>query len=323
MSTNEDSQPIHPAYETLRQVLPHAAVLLANNPGAMELDGTNTWILRDEPSRREAIVVDPGPKDFAHTQRIIEEAGTVTAIVVTHRHADHTDGVKRLYDLTGAPVYALDPEHRLGTEGLIEGSVLSGAGIAISVLLTPGHSSDSISLTLGEPGATEAVLTGDMVLGRGTTVVAFPDGELGPYLESIERLRGLGALPVLPGHGPELTSMERIAAYYLNHRRERLEQVRAARAAMGLDKTAREIVEVVYSDVPEPVKRAAASSTKAQLAYLDLQDGRTPQSGRLAYASEEEVARDEAEDVIRKAEQEAKEQAKEEAFFAAEAAKQR
>ncbi|MDR1999718.1 MAG: MBL fold metallo-hydrolase [Frankiaceae bacterium] len=298
--------PAHPAYERLRQVLPHAAMLLANNPGAYELDGTNTWLLRDDPSRREAIVIDPGPEDWDHSRRIVEEAGRVVSIVITHRHGDHTEGVKKLVELTGAPVFALDPAHRLGTEGLVEGSMISGAGVAVSVMLTPGHSSDSTSLVLGEPGAPEAVLTGDMVLGRGTTVIGYPDGELETYLESMERLRGLGALPVLPGHGPELTSIQDIAAYYLTHRRERLDQVRQARARLGLDKTARQIVEVVYTDVPESVKGAATSSTKAQLAYLDIQDGRVPQSGRLAYASEEEVAKEEAERAAAKAKSDAR-----------------
>lgn len=297
----------HPAYEVLRPVLPHAAVLLANNPGVMELEGTNTWVLRDEPSRREAIIVDPGPLDEHHIQRIVEEAGTVAAIVLTHRHDDHTGGAKRLHELTHAPVYAVDPKFQLGSEGLVEGDVLSGAGIDVHVMETPGHTTDSISLLLGAPGEPEAILTGDMVLGRGTTVVAFPDGALEPYLASIDRMRMLGDVPVLPGHGPELTSIAQIAAYYLDHRRERLEQVRRARAELGLDATARQIVEVVYTDVPEQVKRAATSSTKAQLAFLDMQDGRDQQTGRLAYATEDEVAADEAEDARRKAAKEARE----------------
>lgn len=290
------SEPMaHPAYERLRQVLPHAAVLLADNPGAMELEGTNTWVLRDDPARREAIIVDPGPLLEPHLQRIIEESGVVKAIVVTHRHDDHTGGAKRLSELTGAPVYAVDPTFRLGTEGLGEGDVLSAAGIDVHIMATPGHTTDSVSLLLGAPGAPEGILTGDMVLGRGTTVVAFPDGALEPYLASIDRMRMLGEIPVLPGHGPELTSIADIAAYYLSHRTERLAQVRAARARIGLDATARQIVDLVYADVAENVKRAAAASTKAQLAYLDLQDGREPQSGRLAYATEAEAQADEAE----------------------------
>jgi glyoxylase-like metal-dependent hydrolase (beta-lactamase superfamily II) len=296
----------YPAYEVLRPVLPHAAVLLANNPGTMELEGTNTWLLRDEPTRREAVVVDPGPLMESHLQRIVEEAGSVKAIVLTHRHDDHTGGAKRLHEMTGAPVYAVDPTFRLGSEGLGEGDVLSGAGIDVHVMLTPGHTTDSVSLLLGAPGEPEAILTGDMVLGRGTTVVAFPDGALEPYLASIDRMRMLGNVPVLPGHGPELTSIGDIAAYYLEHRRDRLRQVREARERLGLQATARQIVEVVYTDVPDAVKRAATSSTKAQLAYLDMQDGREQQSGRQAYASEEEVAADEAEDARRKAEKEAK-----------------
>ena len=317
---SSDSIPQHPAYERLRQVLPHAAMLLADNPGAFELDGTNTWLLRDDPARREAIVVDPGPEDWHHSRRIVQEAGTVVSIVITHRHGDHTEGIKKLVELTGAPVYALDPQYRLGTEGLVEGGVLQGAGIALSAMLTPGHSTDSLSLVLGEPGSPEAVLTGDMVLGRGTTVISYPDGELATYLESMERLRGLGHLPVLPGHGPELTSIQDIAGYYLSHRLERLAQVRAARERIGLDRTAREIVDVVYTDIAEATKYAATLSTKAQLAYLDLQDGRAPQTGRLAYATEDEVARQEAEAATRSVETEAKLARKRLEWAAAEAA---
>lgn len=316
-STANAEQLAYPAYEQLRQILPHAAVLLANNPGAMELEGTNTWILRDEPTRREAIIVDPGPLLESHLQRIIEESGVVKAIVLTHRHDDHTGGAKRLHELTGAPVYAVDETFRLGTEGLGEGDVLSAAGIDVHIMATPGHTTDSVSLLLGAPGAPEGILTGDMVLGRGTTVVAFPDGALEPYLASIDRMRMLGDVPVLPGHGPELTSIGEIAAYYLSHRRERLAQVRAARERLGLDATARQIVEVVYAEVADNVKRAATASTKAQLAYLDMQDSREQQSGRLAYASEAEVAADEAEDAKRKAEKAEREAAEKSATDAA------
>jgi glyoxylase-like metal-dependent hydrolase (beta-lactamase superfamily II) len=260
-------------YEQLRSVLPHAEVLLTGNPGPMTLEGTNTWVLRESPSRGESIVVDPGPLDEEHLQAIVAQAGQVKAILLTHRHDDHTGGAKRLNELTGAPVYAIDPEFRLGSEGLHEGDVIAAAGIEVLVWATPGHTTDSISLLLGDASAPEAILTGDMVLGRGTTVVAHPDGELMSYLASIDRMRMLGDVPVLPGHGPELTSIGDVAAYYLSHRRERLEQVRQARIKLGPDATARQIVDLVYVGVPKDVLDAAEMSTKAQMAYLDLQHG--------------------------------------------------
>jgi len=112
-----------------------------------------------------------------------------------------------------------------------------------------------------------AVLTGDTILGRGTTVVAWPDGELGDYLHSLERLRGLGPIPVLPGHGPVLPDAGEIAAAYLEHRRVRLDQVRAAVDAG--DRTPAEVVARVYADVDRAVWPAAELSVRAQLAYLD------------------------------------------------------
>jgi glyoxylase-like metal-dependent hydrolase (beta-lactamase superfamily II) len=132
------------------------------------------------------------------------------------------------------------------------------------VLATPGHTADSASFVVGD----EAVLTGDTILGRGTTVVVHPDGVLADYLASLERLRQLGDAIVLSGHGPELPSVREAAAYYLAHRQERLEQVRAALASLGPAATPRQIVEIVYADVDRAVWWAAELSVKAQLDYL-------------------------------------------------------
>jgi glyoxylase-like metal-dependent hydrolase (beta-lactamase superfamily II) len=115
-----------------------------------------------------------------------------------------------------------------------------------------------------------AVLTGDTILGRGTTVVAWPDGELGEYLSSLERLRALGAIPVLPGHGPLLASAAAVAAEYLAHRQQRLDEVRAA--VQAGDRTPAEVVARVYADVDRAVWPAAELSVRAQLAYLQLGD---------------------------------------------------
>jgi glyoxylase-like metal-dependent hydrolase (beta-lactamase superfamily II) len=150
---------------------------------------------------------------------------------------------------------------RLGDEGLGEGDVVVGGGLEIRVLATPGHSSDSLSFQLPD-----AVLTGDTILGRGTTVVAHPDGVLADYLESLRRLQEMGDRTVLPGHGPELQSAGDAAAMYLAHREMRLEQVRAAVAAGAA--TPRAVVEVVYVDVDQVLWPAAELSVRAQLDYL-------------------------------------------------------
>ena len=140
-------------------------------------------------------------------------------------------------------------------------------------------------------GVDTAVLTGDTILGRGTTVVAHPDGELGPYLASLERLRGFGAARVLPGHGPELAEVAAVAEQYLAHREQRLQQVRSALATLGPDATARQIVEVVYADVDQAVWWAAELSVRAQLDYLSLRRPDGPCLWCAAAASDRNLAR--------------------------------
>ena len=243
----------------MRQVTETAAVVLAPNLGPMTLDGTNTWVLR-EPGVEDCIVIDPGPLLEEHLQAVAAQ-GPVTQILLTHGHYDHSEGAARLAELTGSSVRALDPTMRLGDEGLNEGDVVVGGGLELRVLATPGHSSDSLSFVLPD-----AVLTGDTILGRGTTVIAHPDGVLADYLDSLKRLQELGDRAVLPGHGPELLSAGDAAATYLAHREMRLEQVRAAVAAGA--STPREVVEIVYADVDQGLWFAAEMSVRAQLEFL-------------------------------------------------------
>ncbi len=243
----------------LRPVTATAAVVLAPNPGPMTLDGTCTWVLRD-PSSESCIVVDPGPLTESHLTEVASY-GPVQVVLLTHGHADHSEGARRFAELTGAPVRALDPAHRLGDEGLDEGDVVAAAGLELRVLGTPGHTSDSLSFVLED-----AVLTGDTVLGRGTTVVAHPDGVLADYLMSLRRLAELGDVTVLPGHGPELPSAGVAARAYLAHREARLDQVRAAVAAGA--GTPEQVVEVVYADVDRVLWPAALLSVRAQLLHL-------------------------------------------------------
>lgn len=256
-----------PAYETLRAVTPLASVVLAANPSPMTLTGTNTWLLRAADSE-DAIVVDPGPDDVTHLSAVATAAGSVATILLTHGHADHSGGARRLHELTGAPVRSLDPSHRLGGEGLVEGDMVAAAGVELRVWATPGHSSDSLSFLLDPGSGAAAVLTGDTILGQGTTVVAYPDGDLAQYLASLRRLEGLGDMTVLTGHGPELPNAGQAAAAYLAHREQRLEQVRSALAELGPDASARAIVALVYADVDQAVWWAAEMSVRAQLAYL-------------------------------------------------------
>jgi glyoxylase-like metal-dependent hydrolase (beta-lactamase superfamily II) len=253
----------HPAYGRLRRVTDSASVLLADNPGLMTLDGTNTWVLSG-PRSGEVVIVDPGPDDAEHVQRV-SDVGKVALVLISHRHGDHTDGIDQLVELTGAPVRAVGSGFLRGVGGrpLADGEVIDAAGLSIKVMTTPGHTADSVSFILDD-----AVLTADTVLGRGTTVIDTEDGSLADYMESLRRLRGLGNRAVLPGHGPDLPDLVATADMYLAHREERLNQVRDALHVLGDDATARQIVEHVYTDVDEELWGAAEWSVQAQLDYL-------------------------------------------------------
>ncbi|MEV0228530.1 MBL fold metallo-hydrolase [Nonomuraea sp. NPDC050786] len=243
----------------------HAENLLAPNPSAMTLDGTNTWVIGEH----EVVVVDPGPEDESHLRRVRDHLGErrVTEILLTHGHFDHSGGARRFAEMVGAPVRALDPRHRLGDEGLADGDVITVDGLEIHVYGTPGHSFDSLCFWLPQD---RAMLTGDTVLGRGTTIIA-RDGGLADYLRSLDRLRAaaesLEARALLPGHGPVLPDPIGALDGYIAHRRERLDQIRAAREQGA--RTPREIVKVVYADVDRSLWAAAEMSVVAQLDYLD------------------------------------------------------
>jgi glyoxylase-like metal-dependent hydrolase (beta-lactamase superfamily II) len=253
----------HPAYGLLRPVTDTASVLLCENPGLMTLDGTNTWVLRG-PGSDEMVVVDPGPDDKDDHIERLAALGPIPLVLISHRHEDHTGGIDRIVDLTGAVVRSVGSGFQRGMGGpLTDGEVIDAAGLSITVMATPGHTADSVSFLLDD-----AVLTADTILGRGTTVIDKEDGGLGDYLESLRRLRGLGHRKVLPGHGPELDDLAAVSATYLTHREERLDQIRAALRDLGEDVTARQVVEHVYTDVDEKLWDAAEWSVQAQLDYL-------------------------------------------------------
>ncbi len=266
-----------------------ATLVLAPNPGPMTLDGTNSWVLR-APDEAGCLVVDPGPLDEAHLRRLAD-AGPVECVLITHSHHDHTESVDRFAELTGAQVRAMDRRWCRDAPSLVGGEVIKAAGLRLEVIAAPGHTADSVAFLaqLAEPDRPQAgdvagrasavdpetaVLTGDTVLGRGTTVVAYPDGDLGDYLASLARLARLcepgqdgRTTPALPGHGPILADCAAAAERYLAHRTERLNQVRDAVRAGA--RTASEVVEIVYADVVRDLWPAAELSVRAQLAYLE------------------------------------------------------
>jgi glyoxylase-like metal-dependent hydrolase (beta-lactamase superfamily II) len=247
-----------PAYGVLRRVSETASVLLENNPSSMTLEGTNSWVLRATPST-PAVVVDPGYRDLEHLE-LLAGVGSVELVLLTHFHPDHAEGAPWFAERVGAPVRAFDPSLCVDASSFADGDVISAGGLAIRVLHTPGHTDDSVSLVLDGQ-----VLTGDTILGRGTTVLH----DLGDYLRSLRKLIELPAGTLgLPGHGPELPDLPATAREYLAHREQRLDQVRSALKTLGADATPRQVVEVVYADVDRALWAPAELSVQAQLDYL-------------------------------------------------------
>jgi glyoxylase-like metal-dependent hydrolase (beta-lactamase superfamily II) len=251
--------------------------VLAPNANFMTLDGTNTWVLRAPDSDR-SIVIDPGPPDAAHLDAVASAAGDVAAVLLTHHHLDHSEAAREFAERMGCGVRALDPALRLGSEGLGGGDVVVVGDLEVHVVATPGHTADSLCFLIPSE---RAVLTGDTVLGRGTTVVAHPDGELGAYLDSLDRLHQLAVersvLSIWPGHGPVIEDALGALDFYIAHRRERLAQVESAHATLvaaehpegiATEEVPRRIVEIVYADVDPVLWGAAELSVRAQLAYL-------------------------------------------------------
>lgn len=248
----------HPAYGVLRKVTPGASVVLEHNPSSMTLEGTNSWILT-APGSDGVIVVDPGYHDLDHLPKLAEQ-GPVALILLTHFHPDHSEGAPWLAERTGAPVRAFEPSLCRDAAPLTDGESIEVAGMTLQVIHTPGHSDDSVCLRYDD-----VVLTGDTILGHGTTVLT----DLGAYLGSLRKLLALPpGLRALPGHGPDREDLHAVAQEYLDHREQRLDQVRAALRVLGEDATPRQIVEHVYADVDQALWAPAERSVEAQLAYL-------------------------------------------------------
>lgn len=239
---------------------------LAPNPGPMSLDGTNSYVIA-APDATGVVVVDPGPLDETHLAALAAR-GTVELVLITHRHKDHTEASARFHELTGAPVRAADPAHCHGGEPLRGDEVIKAAGVEIHVLATPGHTSDSVCFHLPDDGTDGSVLTGDTILGRGTTVLDYPDGRLGDYLASLDTLEGLGPATLLPAHGPVLPAVDAVCREYRAHREMRLDQIREALARLGAEAEVQAVTDAVYPDVDPSVRWAAETSVAAQLDYL-------------------------------------------------------
>ncbi len=276
----------HPAYERFRAIDDVVSVLLCANPGLMELDGTNSYVLRGGPGE-PAVVVDAGPKKpKAHLRRLGRVPG-VELVLTTHRHGDHTGGVRRLSErLPGVAFRAWSAEFCVGAPPLTDGERIEVGSLTIEVLHTPGHTGDSVSLMVTTSDGRRRLLTGDTILGRGTTVLDPTDGTLRDYLGSLDRIikraespgdgvesTGAGARPItlLPAHGPDHPDVLPVARAYRTHRLDRLAQIERALDELGVtaeQARPKKIVEHVYADVDRSLWPAAKMSVRTQLAYL-------------------------------------------------------
>lgn len=246
---------------------PQVTRVLAPNPGSMSLDGTNTYVI-GEPGSGRAVLVDPGPDDAAHLAAVEEVLAArdaeCVAVLVTHHHLDHAEAALPWGEHFGAQVAAGTAEVA-GPRGRVldPGERLALAGTTIGVVPTPGHTADHLAFRL-ESGA---VLVGDHVLGRGTSVVTHPEGDVLAYLESLRRVHDLGPSALYCGHGPELTEDPgAVLDFYLAHRAYREQQL--LEALGGGSATVDELVATVYAAYPREVWPAAAQSTRATLDKL-------------------------------------------------------
>lgn len=248
------------------------ARVLAPNPDPMTLDGTNTYLV-GAPTTGAVAVIDPGPRDAEHLDRVREVVAArdaeVAAVLVTHHHHDHLAAAADWAVRFGAPLHVTRPQDAAsGTSGLdahviADGDVVRLPGCAIAAVATPGHTRDHVAYRL-EHGP---LLTGDHVLGRGTSVVAHPDGDLPAYLESLRRVLELGPDALYPGHGPALhEDPDAVVRFYLDHRDFRRRQVLAALAEGP--HTPRGLVERIYAAVDPRLWGAAEASTRALLQGL-------------------------------------------------------
>jgi len=217
----------------VQEPLPGIKLVVAPNPSPMTLDGTNTWVV-------DGWVVDPGPADAGHLERVASAAAPLRGIVLTHSHADHTEGAS---ELGVEPVLPSDGD-RVGP---------------FSAIATPGHSADSVCLHYDR-----VLFTGDTVLGAGSVFIAPGEGSLSAYLESLEKLLALDLDALCPGHGPLVRDPAAKLREYRDHRLEREEKVITALASGA--RTRDDLLDQAWADVDlsaSPVLRTAAAATLA------------------------------------------------------------
>ena len=252
---------------------PLVHVVLAPNSGVMTGPGTNTYIVGTGPK----IVIDPAVDDAEYLDEVLAAAGDVDSILVTHRHEDHVGGVEELARRTGAPVRAFGSEPAGGVTvvPVRDDEILEVEGARLRALHTPGHASDHLCLYL--EGAA-SLFAGDNILGEGTSVIAPPDGNMGAFMASLERLAELDIHRIFPGHFRPLDGGREIVMDLLEHRRARGAAILAA--ISDAPRTVEEVVEVAYADTPAHLHPIALYSALAHLESFEEEKRATRADGR-------------------------------------------
>jgi len=259
--------------------------VIADNPSPLTLDGTNTYVVGTAGSGN-VVIIDPGPSLTNHLETtkslLAQYDSSCSYILVTHHHPDHAEAAKEWAAFFGCKIAAFSPEVA-GENGVLiaDGTVIHVDELRITTVATPGHCDDHLSFSL--PNG--ALITGDHILGRGTAMIAWPEGKMDVYLSSLHKVASMDPAALYPGHGPELRQDPlAVIDFYLDHRKYREAQILEALSEGPL--TPPELVSSIYKDVEQRLWPAAELSTRATLLKLETEGAVLSKQGvyRLAHS---------------------------------------